>query len=128
VENPFKHALHEVVTFLENQGLSYALVGGVANQILGQARFTYDVDVKVLVPEFDYETLRTTLTTAFPEPGRPDLPMNPLIVSVKIGDILVDFLLTTPGYEEQVVTRRYAILLMICHSGFVLVKTLLFKK
>lgn len=105
MKDPFEHALREVVTLLDSQGLRYALIGGVANQIWGQARFTYDIDVKVLVPETGYETVRTTLTTAFPEPGRPDLPRNPLIVSVKIGEIIVDLLLTTPGYEEQLVTR-----------------------
>ena len=49
--------------------------------------------------------------SAFPKQGRPDLPMNPLIVSVDINDIVVDFLLATPGYEEQLVTRaiRYMI-------------------
>lgn len=111
MENPFKYALREVVTFLETHRFQYALIGGIANQVWGQARFTYDIDVKLLVPSFEYESLRTTLMTAFPEPGRPDLPMNPLIVSVNVNGILVDFLLTTPGYEEHLVQRaiRYTI-------------------
>jgi hypothetical protein len=111
VENPLKHALHEAVMFLDTQGFRYALIGGVANQIWGQARFTYDIDIKVLVPDTDYDTVRESLTQAFPEPGRPNLPMNPLIVPVKIDKIIVDFLLTTPGYEEQIITRavRYTL-------------------
>lgn len=105
MENPLKHALREAVTFLDTQGFRYALIGGVANQIWGQARFTYDIDIKVSVPDTDYEHVRTVVTTAFPEAGRPELPLNPLIVSVKIGNVTVDFLLTTPGYEENIITR-----------------------
>ena len=105
MENQFKQALHEVTTFLENQKLQYAVIGGIANQIWGQARFTYDIDIKVLVPDSDYEGLRATLLKAFPESGRPDLPMNPLILSAKVGEIIVDFLLSTPGYEEMLVKR-----------------------
>ena len=105
MENPFKQALCKVTTFLETQKIQYAVIGGIANQIWGQARFTYDIDIKALVPDSDYKRFRKTLTKAFPEPGRPDLPMNPLIVSVKVGEIIVDFLLSTPGYEEQLVKR-----------------------
>lgn len=111
MNNPFQHALRDVVAFLDTQQFRYALIGGIANQVWGQARFTYDIDIKILVPNLDYESLRTTLTTAFPELGRPDLPLNPLIVSVSINGIVVDFLLTTPGYEELLVQRamRYTI-------------------
>jgi hypothetical protein len=85
----------------------------------GQARFTYVIDLKVLVPDLDYDHLRATFTTAFPEPGRPDLPSNPLIVSVKTNGILVDFLLAIPGYEEQLVQRAvvypfYDMFLWVC--------------
>ncbi len=111
MENPFKLTLRTVVTFLDVQHFRYALIGGIANQVWGQARFTYDIDLKVLVPDFDYEKRRTTIMSAFPEPGRPDLPLNPLIVSVNVQGILVDFLLTTPGYEEQIIERalRYTV-------------------
>ena len=49
--------------------------------------------------------MRETLISAFPESGRPELPLNPLIVSVKIHAVIVDFLLTTPGYEERIIER-----------------------
>ena len=105
MENLLKRALHEVVEFLEHHHYRYAVIGGIANQIWGQARFTYDIDVKVLVPDFDYDRVRHDILTAFPSAGRPELPMNPLILSIKIGEIIVDFLLTTPGYEEQIIER-----------------------
>jgi len=103
MENAFKCALRKVVDFLDKEGLQYALIGGIANQIWGQARFTYDIDFKILVPSLDYELVRTVLTRAFPNPGRPDLVLPPLILSVNVDGIIVDFLLATPGFEEQLI-------------------------
>ena len=105
MENRFQSALNKVVNFMESHELRYAIIGGIANQIWGQARFTYDIDIKLFVPDLDYEKMRELLEKEFPEQARPDLPMNPLIVPVKINDIIVDFLLTTPGYEEQIINR-----------------------
>ncbi len=105
MDNPFKQALREVVSFLESYQLKYVVIGGIANQIWGQARFTYDIDVKLLVPDLDYDSLKDRLLAAFPIPGRPEIPENPLIVSVKINGIIVDFLLATPGFEEQSLQR-----------------------
>ena len=105
MENELLGVLRHVLRVLEKRELRYALIGGIANQIWGQARFTYDIDIKVFVPDTNYRDVRETLISAFPESGRPELPMNPLIVSVKIHTVIVDFLLTTPGYEEQIVTR-----------------------
>lgn len=105
MDNPFKQALREVVSFLESYQLKYVVIGGIANQIWGQARFTYDIDLKLLVPDLDYDNLKKKLKTAFPVPGRPEIPENPLIVSVKINGIIVDFLLATPGFEEQSLQR-----------------------
>ena len=105
MKNDLLTALQRVAAFLERHALRYAIVGGIANQMWGQARFTYDIDIKLFVPDTDYDGIRTTVISAFPEAGRPALPFNPLIVSVKIHGVIVDFLLTTPGYEEQIIAR-----------------------
>ncbi|MDW7680881.1 MAG: hypothetical protein SCK70_09970 [bacterium] len=97
MENPLKEALRQATEFLDTQKIKYAIIGGIANQIWGQARFTYDIDIKVLIPDYDYKKFRLTLTQEFPEAGRPNLPMNPLILSAKVEEIIVAFLLTTPG-------------------------------
>ncbi len=49
--------------------------------------------------------MRNSLRSAFPEPARTNIPQNPLIVSVSIQGVIVDFLLTLPGYEEQIIER-----------------------
>jgi predicted nucleotidyltransferase len=119
LENQIKQSLQEVVSFLDSHDIQYAIIGGIANQIWGQARFTYDIDIKVLVPDSDYDSIKTKIKNTFPETGRPELSGSPLIVSIKTGDIIVDFLLSTPGYEELLVKRakQYKIeklVLMVC--------------
>lgn len=64
MENPLKHALREAVMFLDMQGFRYALIGGVANQIWGQARFTYDIDIKEKCNTFH----RPVFTLMMPRP------------------------------------------------------------
>ena len=98
-------ALGQAITFLETQGYRYAVIGGIANQLWGEERFTRDVDLKVIVPDLDYAAVRAAIRAAFPEPGRPHAPDNPFVVSVNIKGVIVGFLLALPGYEEQIVTR-----------------------
>ncbi len=105
MENLLKSALYEALTFLETHHLHYAIIGGIANQVWGHARFTYDLDIKVLVPDSNYTQARHRIESIFSEPGRPNLPQNPFIVSVKIGGVIADFLLAAPGYEECIITR-----------------------
>lgn len=70
---------------------------------MGVVRATHDVDIKVLVPDNDYLAIRTKLQVAFPQPARPQLPPNGLIVAVLVNDVIVDFLLALPGYEELII-------------------------
>jgi len=105
VEEPLKEALRQAVAFLEGQGYRYAVIGGIANQVWGAARLTYDVDIKVLVPHTEYPTVQAAIRAAFPGRGRPQVPASPLIVDTQVGGVIVDFLLAVPGYEENIVTR-----------------------
>ncbi len=93
-------ALAKAVACLKAAGYRYMVVGGIAVQKWGRARFTYDVDVRVSVPDTDYAKVRRIIRAAFPESGRPELPRNSLIVAAKVDDVIVDFILTVPGYEE----------------------------
>lgn len=97
--------LRTVVEFLEYNGYRYAVIGGIALAYWGVVRTTYDVDIKVLTPDFDYSAMRASLRSAFPSAARQMTPENPLIVSVLVQDVIVDFLLALPGYEEMIVER-----------------------
>ncbi|MFQ6102372.1 MAG: nucleotidyltransferase [Anaerolineae bacterium] len=105
MERYLEPPLREAVAFLEAHGYRYAVIGGIAVTTWGIIRATRDIDLKVLVPDIDYTAVRTAIRAAFPEPGRPRAPDNPLIVSANIEGVTVDFLLALPGYEEQIITR-----------------------
>lgn len=97
--------LQKAIAFLEEQGYRYAVIGGIAVAQWGFPRATNDVDLKVLVPNTDYDGVRAALLRRFPERARPKAPVNPFIVAVTIDKVIVDFLLTLPGYEEQIIER-----------------------
>ena len=100
-----KPAVLASVGFLEEQGFRYALIEGIALSQWGVPRYTHDVDLKVLVPNVDYESMRASLRAGFPRRGRPHVPENPLIVDAVIDGVIVDFLLALPGYEDLIVER-----------------------
>ena len=105
MERQLEVSLRKVIAFLDARGFRYAVIGGIALAQWGIVRATYDADIKVLVPDYDYASVRAALRTAFPEPARPELPHNPLIVAVVVDDVIVDLLLALPGYEELIIER-----------------------
>ena len=105
MEGKLKHALQKAITFLDANDIRYAIIGGIALAHWGVARFTHDVDIKIHVPDVNYDSIRSKLRSAFPELARTEIPQNPLIVAVTIHDVIVDFLLALPGYEELIVER-----------------------
>jgi len=105
VQDHLKTPLREAIAFLETHSYRYAVIGGIAASQWGLLRFTYDVDIKVLVPDTEYPAVRAALRAAFPDRAREHVPENPFIVAVSIEGVIVDFLLTLPGYEELIVQR-----------------------
>lgn len=105
MEAPLRSALQKAVRALEEHNYRYAVIGGIALSQWGVARYTYDVDLKVLVPDLDFDSARAILRAAFPLRARAQVPENPFIVAVDIDGVIVDFLLTVPGYEEQIIER-----------------------
>jgi predicted nucleotidyltransferase len=105
VDKRLEGPLQKAIAFLEEKGYRYAVIGGIAVAQWGFPRATNDVDLKVLVPNTDYVGIRAALLSRFPERARSEAPENPFIVAVTIDQVIVDFLLTLPGYEEQIVER-----------------------
>ena len=99
------NALQKALAFLAAHQLSYAIIGGIALAHWGITRYTHDVDLKVLVPDLDYEAVRKQILAAFPQRARVHAPDNPLIMAVTIDEVIVDFLLAIPGYEHQIIER-----------------------
>jgi hypothetical protein len=98
-------ALQKALAFLEVRHLKYAIIGGIALSHWGIARYTHDVDLKVLVPDLDYQEVRKQILAVFPQRARVHAPDNPLIIAVNIDEVIVDFLLAIPGYEHNIIER-----------------------
>ncbi len=105
MERHLETSLRLAIAFLEEHGYRYAIIGGIALAQWGVIRATYDVDIKVLAPDSDYSAVRVALQAAFPNRARQQDPENPLIVAVIIDDVVVDFLLALPGYEELIIEQ-----------------------
>jgi hypothetical protein len=105
VDKQFVPPLRKALTFLEQHGYRYAIIGGAALAYWGVVRATYDVDVRVYVPDFDLDRVRNEIRQAFPERARAQAPDNAFIVAVHIDGVIVDFLLALPGYEGNIVER-----------------------
>ena len=103
MEKQLEGPLRTAIAFLEEQNYRYAVIGGIALSQWGAVRATRDVDIKVLVPNTDYAGVRNALRTKFPNRARQHAPDNPLIVAVNVDEVIVDFLLAVPGYEEQII-------------------------
>jgi predicted nucleotidyltransferase len=105
MEKTLEAPLRKALVFLEGNGYSYAIIGGIALAQWGVVRATLDVDIKVLVPDNDYTKMRAALRSEFPITARQELDTHPLIVAVDIDGVNVDFLLALPGYEENIIQR-----------------------
>jgi predicted nucleotidyltransferase len=103
MENQLKEPLRKAVCFLEENGYRYAVIGGIAMSQWGYVRYTQDVDIKILVPDTNYDAVRQAIRASFPQRARSHAPENPLIVAVTIDSVIVDFLLAIPGYEELII-------------------------
>jgi len=103
VDKSLEPPLRKAIAFLEENGYRYAVIGGIAVAQWGFARATQDVDIKVLVPNTDYAGIRQAILARFPERARQRAPENPFIIAVEIDGVIVDFLLTLPGYEELII-------------------------
>lgn len=68
-EGTFMRILQEVVSIVEDSGIPYALMGGLASASMGRPRWTHDIDLFVeeqnakrvldLLEQYGYETQRT---------------------------------------------------------------------
>ncbi|MFQ5847423.1 MAG: DUF6036 family nucleotidyltransferase [Candidatus Methylomirabilales bacterium] len=105
-------ATAEVAAFLQEQGVPYAVLGGLAVQYWGEPRATRDVDVVIMVPPEKRENFLQAALQRF----RPRLPdalsfarrHRVLLLSTSDGTPL-DLSLGVPGYEEEVMRRAVSV-------------------
>jgi hypothetical protein len=66
VQKKLLPALRKAIALLERHGYRYAVIGGLAVSHWGQTRATYNVDIKVLVPDTDYPAARAAIRCCLP--------------------------------------------------------------
>ncbi|TMA57459.1 MAG: hypothetical protein E6J80_06330 [Deltaproteobacteria bacterium] len=101
-------ALQSVVSVLEEQGLPYMLIGGMANLVWGEARTTQDIDITVQVEPAALSGTVIQLTQVFRA-----LPENPLafvkrtrvLPIVTANGIRADLIFAELPYQEEAIRR-----------------------
>ena len=101
-------AAAEIAWFLEDQGIPYFIIGGLALQHWGEPRLTRDVDITVLVASEELESFVDAVLSRF-SPRFPDarefaLRHRVLLVRAQNG-IPIDISLGIPGYEDEAFER-----------------------
>jgi predicted nucleotidyltransferase len=101
-------AAAEAAQFLDELGIPYAVIGGLAVQYWGEARTTRDVDIVVVADPTRTEEFLNAAVRKF-RPRIQDavafaLERRVLLISDPSG-IPVDISLGLPGYEEEAVRR-----------------------
>lgn len=112
--NQLQITLHDVVNLLDERHIPYALIGGLATSLRGQARLTADVDLVVAID----------VTAALVIAGElPQTPFAPLFDDLSLviersfimplrhraTGVKVDVSLGLSGFEQQAISRAEAI-------------------
>ncbi|MEW6546553.1 MAG: nucleotidyltransferase [Bacillota bacterium] len=103
-----EEALVGVVSFLEEHGIPYMVIGGFANLFWGRSRVTRDVDLTISCPMQRLGAVLTELGRRFRL-----LPADPLgfarrnrVVPLLVGEVVrVDLVLAGLPYEEEAIRR-----------------------
>ena len=105
-------AAAELAAFLDEQGVSYAVLGGLAVQHWGEPRVTQDVDIVVVVPSEREEGFLKVAVQSF----RPRLPdavafarRHRVLLLFSSEGTPFDISLGIPGYEEEVMRRAVSV-------------------
>lgn len=106
IEN--ENAAVDVDAVLADLKVPYAIIGGMAVQHWGEARYTKDVDLTVLVPIENEEDFLRKLETRLPprRDGAIEFALRHRIyIAQTAAGFPVDISLGVPGYEEQMLAN-----------------------
>ncbi len=111
-DNPLIKSLKELCSFLEDQGIEYMLIGGLAVGIWGEPRATVDIDFLVATGLDDFDTLKHNLIESSRFVFIHDKPMvfgkiTFLRATIKSNtDISVDFLFSDDEFKNGALQRK----------------------
>jgi Nucleotidyl transferase of unknown function (DUF2204) len=110
VNEPLSTTLADAVAFLESEGISYALIGGLAVSLRGQPRVTVDVDMVIAIDVNRALALLPMLSQSKFEPlfhGVEEVVQKSFILPLRhrTTGIKVDLAIGLSGFERQAVAR-----------------------
>ena len=111
-ESPLIRSLNELCLFLDQAGIDYMLIGGLAVGIWGQPRATVDIDFMISVSTDDFESFRSRATESEQFIFLHNKPMTLRAISLlratlrENPDISVDFLFADNEYARQALKRK----------------------
>ena len=114
-DNPLLKSLKELCSFLEDQGIEYMLIGGLAVGIWGEPRATVDIDFLVAIGSDDFDTLKHKLIKSSRFVFMHDKPMvfgkiTFLRATLKSNtDISVDFLFADDEFKNGALQRKQTV-------------------
>jgi hypothetical protein len=102
----------KIVTFLNNGGYNYILIGGIAASTVGEARVTVDIDVDIVMkqedlPDFLNKAKKAGFNVSVKKCIESVRQMG--IFQISSGDYHIDFIIASTDLETQACTRRKAI-------------------
>ncbi|MCR4439795.1 MAG: nucleotidyltransferase [bacterium] len=98
----------EVARFLEDRGIPYFLIGGLALQHWGEPRLTRDVDITVLMSPEKLDAFVDAVLSQFAPriSDAREFALQHRVLLVQTGQRLpIDISLGIPGYEEEALQR-----------------------
>ena len=110
MNDPLRTTLADAVAFLERHGVAYALVGGLAASLRGQARVTADVDM-VIAADVDralrlaVEVDASSFALLFPDVA--DVVQKAFILPLRHRQtgVKLDLAIGLSGFEQQTIQR-----------------------
>ncbi|OGW39589.1 MAG: hypothetical protein A2Y97_12000 [Nitrospirae bacterium RBG_13_39_12] len=114
-DNLLIESLKELCSFLEDQGIEYMLIGGLAVGIWGEPRATVDIDFLVAIGLDDFDTLKHKLIKSSRFVFIHDKPMvfgkiTFLRTTLRSNtDISVDFLFADDEFKNRALQRKQTV-------------------
>jgi hypothetical protein len=133
VNDPLEATLSDAVEFLENEGVPYALVGGLAASIRGQNRTTADVDMIIAVDVNRALALIDELSDSKFAPlfsGVHEVVQKAFILPIHHREtgVKVDLALGMSGFEQQAIKRASYVTIGDCQVMVLLAEDLVVMK
>lgn len=106
--DPLIEAIAILKDFLEEHGIRYMMIGGMANSVWGEPRPTIDVDLVLLLGERGIAEFVELVSTGFQclRPNPVEFARRTYVVPIQVtDDVSADLSLAMLPYEEQAIGR-----------------------